>query len=84
MHLTAAWFCAVSGEMRERVFSTNPWYLQSLTGTSPSPPGNLPVVPLIAYQRYYGEVTVRFPGGPREGLVQGWRNRGQKLGGLGR
>jgi hypothetical protein len=33
-------------------------YPGSLTGTSRERQGSLAVVPLIAYQRYYGEVTV--------------------------
>jgi hypothetical protein len=35
----------------------------------------LTVVPLIWDKRYYGEETARRTGGPRDGRVQGWRNR---------
>ena len=42
----------------------------------PEPPRSLIVVPRIPNQRYYGDTMVRLRGGPRDGLVQGWRNRG--------
>jgi len=43
---------------------------------APDPRRRLAVVPLIPNQRYYGESPARVRGGPQDGLVQGWRNRG--------
>ena len=56
-------------------FVAPPLLHRGLTVTSPLPLPHLTVVPLIAYQRYYGEVTVRIRCSLREGLVRGWRNR---------
>jgi len=43
---------------------SSPPYIHTVT--TPYPPRDLTVVPLIAYERYYGEVTGRMRRGPGE------------------
>jgi len=45
----------------------------------PEPPRSLAVAPLIGDKRCYGEAPVGPAGGPRDGLVLGWRNWGPEV-----